>query len=234
MMPRRFISQPSEYIDSGSDRDDLTAIDELETVRVCDPCVPDPNYGPPPGAARLFMPMPNPLNPANRHFLPPQSGSSYSTMPQAISSGSGGAQSRRGTMPSYPAGIFDIGPPPPNRSASLSQSHQPSTRPPFASPQDFLAWQMNGMRPPQQQRPPSPPQPRVYPNMAVYKASEKDAKAVNDDEDPPECVICLCEFEVGEDLALLECFCKFHKECIIGWWDKDGTASCPTHKLRED
>jgi hypothetical protein len=45
--------------------------------------------------------------------------------------------------------------------------------------------------------------------MATYFASEKDVRYENDE--LQECVICLGEFEVGEELALLECFCKFHK-----------------------
>jgi hypothetical protein len=41
--------------------------------------------------------------------------------------------------------------------------------------------------------------------MLVYKATEKDCG------DEVECVICLEEFEVGEEMGRLECLCKFHR-----------------------
>jgi hypothetical protein len=41
--------------------------------------------------------------------------------------------------------------------------------------------------------------------MLVYKATEKDCG------EEIECVICLEEFEVGEEMGRLECLCKFHR-----------------------
>lgn len=66
------------------------------------------------------------------------------------------------------------------------------------------------------------------PAMAVYAATEKDC--VSADGAPCECVICLEEFAVGDELGLLECFCKFHRRCIVEWYEK-GSGVCPTHKV---
>lgn len=66
------------------------------------------------------------------------------------------------------------------------------------------------------------------PPMATYAATEKDC--TNADGEATECVICLEEFEVGDELGMLECFCKFHKACIVEWYEK-GSGMCPTHKI---
>ncbi|KUJ22747.1 FYVE-domain-containing protein [Mollisia scopiformis] len=59
--------------------------------------------------------------------------------------------------------------------------------------------------------------------MTKYTATARDA--INGDE----CQICLDEFFPSQELALLTCFCKFHPECIQGWWDKGNFGKCPTH-----
>jgi hypothetical protein len=45
--------------------------------------------------------------------------------------------------------------------------------------------------------------------MLVYKATEKDC--IGEDGTEIECIICLEEFEVGDEMSRLECLCKFHK-----------------------
>lgn len=62
-------------------------------------------------------------------------------------------------------------------------------------------------------------QTRLFP----YKATEKDCV------DDAECTICLEEFEVGADMARLECFCRFHLHCIRGWW-VNHHGRCPVHQ----
>ena len=80
-----------------------------------------------------------------------------------------------------------------------------------------------------------------YPNRAVitYTATEKDCTnphAASSEEATLDCVICLCEFEPGQDLARLVCLCKMHRVCVEGWWRKrekdgwgDSRGRCPTH-----
>jgi hypothetical protein len=46
-------------------------------------------------------------------------------------------------------------------------------------------------------------------HMLTYKATEKDC--IGPDGVAPECVICLEEFHVNDELARMECLCKFHK-----------------------
>ncbi|KAF2815912.1 FYVE-domain-containing protein [Mytilinidion resinicola] len=47
-----------------------------------------------------------------------------------------------------------------------------------------------------------------------------------------ECIVCFEEYEEGEDLARLACLCKFHNACIAQWWAVKGPGSCPTHQLQ--
>ncbi|KAG8165248.1 hypothetical protein KVR01_005523 [Diaporthe batatas] len=59
--------------------------------------------------------------------------------------------------------------------------------------------------------------------MFPYVATEKDCV------DSAECTICLEEFEVGDPMARLECFCRFHKDCISRWFAKN-PGRCPVHQ----
>jgi hypothetical protein len=63
--------------------------------------------------------------------------------------------------------------------------------------------------------------------MLSFIATEKDC--VNEDGSPQECTICMEEYEVGVSLARLECLCKFHKSCIVEWFDRK--TECPVHKF---
>ncbi|OJD16042.1 hypothetical protein AJ78_03755 [Emergomyces pasteurianus Ep9510] len=62
--------------------------------------------------------------------------------------------------------------------------------------------------------------------MLPFTATEKDCVA--EDGGPQECTICMEDYEVGHALARLECLCKFHKACIVGWLEKK--MECPVHK----
>jgi hypothetical protein len=59
--------------------------------------------------------------------------------------------------------------------------------------------------------------------MFIYRASEKDCV------DDAECTICLEEFEVGAQMARLECFCRFHRRCIMDWFVQH-PGRCPVHQ----
>jgi hypothetical protein len=62
--------------------------------------------------------------------------------------------------------------------------------------------------------------------MITFVASEKDC--MGSDGNAQECSICMEEYDVGDELARLECWCKFHKTCIVSWLNKK--AECPVHK----
>ncbi|KAM5443562.1 hypothetical protein MferCBS31731_001335 [Microsporum ferrugineum] len=63
--------------------------------------------------------------------------------------------------------------------------------------------------------------------MLTFLATEKDC--LGTDGVQPECSICMEEYEVGAELARLECLCRFHKSCILGWFDRK--EECPVHKV---
>ncbi|KAF2621551.1 hypothetical protein BU25DRAFT_435478 [Macroventuria anomochaeta] len=68
--------------------------------------------------------------------------------------------------------------------------------------------------------------------MFPYIATEKDC--VDEDGNDAECVICFEEFEAGDKMARLVCWCKFHEKCIKDWWKMKGRGACPTHQLHEE
>lgn len=72
-----------------------------------------------------------------------------------------------------------------------------------------------------------PSTPPVPMRMLPFVASEKDC--VGEDGNIPECSICMVEYDVGDQLARLECLCKFHKACIVEWFGRK--QECPVHKI---
>ncbi|KAL4975963.1 FYVE zinc finger-domain-containing protein [Aspergillus desertorum] len=62
--------------------------------------------------------------------------------------------------------------------------------------------------------------------MLAFTATEKDC--VRQDGTEQECTICMEEYEVGQSLVRLECLCKFHKRCIVEWFERK--KECPVHK----
>jgi hypothetical protein len=49
--------------------------------------------------------------------------------------------------------------------------------------------------------------------MFPYIATEKDC--VDEDGNDAECVICFEEFQTGDKMARLVCWCKFHEVCNL-------------------
>ncbi|KAJ5109462.1 hypothetical protein N7456_006137 [Penicillium angulare] len=75
--------------------------------------------------------------------------------------------------------------------------------------------------------PPPPPPPPAAARMLEFTATEKDC--LGDDGETAECTICMVDYEVGDVLVRLECLCKFHKHCILDWFDHK--MECPVHKV---
>lgn len=67
--------------------------------------------------------------------------------------------------------------------------------------------------------------------MIFFTATQKDCSGSGsgEDEEMKECLICMEDYKVGAQLARLECLCKFHKNCIIDWFQRK--AECPVHKI---
>ncbi|KAL3465193.1 FYVE zinc finger-domain-containing protein [Aspergillus heterothallicus] len=73
----------------------------------------------------------------------------------------------------------------------------------------------------------SPVSPSPLPvRMLAFTATEKDC--IGQDGTEQECTICMEEYEVGQSLVRLECLCKFHKRCIVEWFERK--KECPVHK----
>ncbi|KAL4878312.1 FYVE zinc finger-domain-containing protein [Aspergillus karnatakaensis] len=62
--------------------------------------------------------------------------------------------------------------------------------------------------------------------MLAFTGTEKDC--LGQDGIEQECTICMEEYEVGQSLVRLECLCKFHKRCIVEWFERK--KECPVHK----
>ncbi len=69
---------------------------------------------------------------------------------------------------------------------------------------------------------PSPGAQRFGGTLFPYQASEKDCVQ------QAECSICFEEYEPGQDMARLQCFCRFHLHCIRDWYAKM-PGKCPLH-----
>jgi hypothetical protein len=63
--------------------------------------------------------------------------------------------------------------------------------------------------------------------MLAFTATEKDC--LGHDGAVQECTICMEDYEVGQQLVRLECLCKFHKRCIVEWFERK--KECPVHKV---
>ena len=99
-----------------------------------------------------------------------------------------------------------------------------SRDPTYTSPQPSSSSGIQHLQSPPTSSAPPPP---VY--LLRFPATEKDCTA--EDGSQQECSICMVEYEVGEKLARLECLCKFHEECITGWFRRK--RECPVHKRDE-
>ncbi|KAJ5558005.1 hypothetical protein N7461_001977 [Penicillium sp. DV-2018c] len=80
---------------------------------------------------------------------------------------------------------------------------------------------------PDAQAGPPLPKPPPVSRMLPFVATEKDC--LGEDGEVAECTICMEDYEVGQTLARLECLCKFHKHCIVDWFERK--MECPVHKL---
>lgn len=113
------------------------------------------------------------------------------------------------------------------RFASLSPEHPIESR--QAHTRECIENYLRPLPPPPtsgRQAPPLPPPPPSS-RMLPFVATEKDC--LGDDGQPAECTICMEDYEVGQTLARLECLCKFHKHCIVDWFERK--SECPVHKL---
>ena len=66
----------------------------------------------------------------------------------------------------------------------------------------------------------------ILQNLPVSKVTKKKSDGSQDDD----CIICLSDFKVGQDIISLPCFHVFHKECIESWLKSK--LWCPVCKFK--
>jgi hypothetical protein len=108
------------------------------------------------------------------------------------------AQTTAGSpLPPIPAGGM---PAPQSWSGHARGNHGLSIAPPNDGPPELTPHRVNEL---------------LAGRTAVYEATEKDCRPLEGEDDKPECSICFEEFEPGANLARLQCFCRFHKVCLV-------------------
>ncbi|KAJ5807647.1 Zinc finger RING-type [Penicillium robsamsonii] len=231
-----------------------------EEVRLCNPCVPDPNPNPPGYStvrghshrsthslsstmANVYRASsgPNQNREARQERRTvgandrPQFLNELNSQPHQVPSTTGltrprrSFSSREGNLPRGPApdeGDFcpvcrrQFPPLSPEQPLEARQAHTraciESYLRPAAPPRTSSA----------QQGPPLPHPPPAA-RMLPFVATEKDC--LGEHGQAAECTICMEDYEVGQTLARLECLCKFHKHCIVDWFERK--MECPVHKL---
>ncbi|KAJ5951656.1 uncharacterized protein N7479_010069 [Penicillium vulpinum] len=283
-IPRQYIVRPPDFVDLLPDSPpmpshpppvvDLTSEDHAssststtlnpylgggEEVRLCNPCVPDPNPNPPgyntmrahghrpthslsSNMAHAYHassgPSQNPEARQERRTMGandrPQYLNELHSQPRQVPVTSVARprrsfSSRDGILPRGP--VLDEGDfcpvcrrqfPPlgPEQPVEARQAHTRACIEGYLSPAALHRTSSAQQGPP---LPHPPPEARMLP----FVATEKDC--IGEDGQAAECTICMEDYEVGQALARLECLCKFHKHCIVDWFERK--MECPVHKL---
>ncbi|KAI8843245.1 hypothetical protein BJ741DRAFT_297329 [Chytriomyces cf. hyalinus JEL632] len=83
---------------------------------------------------------------------------------------------------------------------------------------------VQGMTKSKDARPAAPPPLKLVGNTFVVRKCTKAGD---------ECQICMEEFELSDSVAILNCFCVYHEQCIKDWFQtkekKKEPKACPTH-----
>jgi hypothetical protein len=223
-----------------------------QVVRVCNPCVPDPNNSPPVLSPYAF-PVPPGMRPGDSSYADYQARAFARGDLPYVPLPSGGAIRYSGYRAAGPDPVL-VGEPMPPRRAPAPPA-PPTRRPPSRS--SDTANSFSNQVAPGATRPQPiseddqcpicgrllPPGPNDSPlrtehisNCIESHSSSPGPVAphllpfeATERDEGKECVICLEEFEVGVGLARLGCWCVFHEGCIRDWWDVRGARVCPTH-----
>lgn len=213
-------------------------------MRLCNPCVPDPNISPP----TFNVTHERPLPPLPRARSPPQPPTRSSSNRQRVQRSELCPVCGDRLPPSSLAienhidrcinrhlrdqlHISAAAPRPPELSHSSSlplTSHTSSNmnRPRHTSDASTLGNSQDAERNPSTSQTASgaaPSRPFLSSRMISFTATRIDTIGQES-----ECIICMEDFEEGVEMARLECLCKYHKKCIDGWFFAH-PGRCPVH-----
>lgn len=213
-------------------------------VRLCNPCVPDPNTSPPEPTPPLDRPLPplpmsaspppqapprtssrvrtSELCPVCGDRLPPSTTAIENHIDRCIARRLNQVDSNTPASRPHPSentpGSVSL----PSPSRTTSQSIHPRHTSEAAT--------LGNPHVPDRNAPGSstgsevaPSRPFLSSRMICFAATQIDT--VGEDS---ECIICMEDFEEGMEMARLECLCKYHKKCIDGWFFKN-PGRCPVH-----
>lgn len=224
-------------------------------VRLCNPCVPDPNISPPTlPLDRPLPPLPQPGTPLSqpparstsnrervrRSELCPVCGDRLPPSTLAIENHIDRCITRR-------LREVDFSAPPPRPQAaeaseqvrdssslpSSSNNLSHSTRPRHTSEATTLGnstLSLNNFLETNRYPSVNPATPETAPSRPFLSSrmicfAASQLDTIGEDS---ECIICMEDFEEGVEMARLECLCKYHKKCIDGWFFKH-PGRCPVH-----
>lgn len=213
-------------------------------VRLCNPCVPDPNTSPPEPTPPLDRPLPplpmsaspppqapprtsprvrtSELCPVCGDRLPPSTTAIENHIDRCIARRLNQVDSNTPASRPHPSedtpGSVSL----PSSSRTTSQLIHPRHTSEAAT--------LGNPHVPDRNAPGSstgsevaPSRPFLSSRMICFAATQIDT--VGEDS---ECIICMEDFEEGMEMARLECLCKYHKKCIDGWFFKN-PGRCPVH-----
>ncbi|KAK7950988.1 Zinc finger- FYVE-type [Apiospora aurea] len=238
---------------------DFSNIGGGERVRLCNPCVPDPNTTPPQSQGQPSAHGP-PFSPRSAHQRS-QSSASVTSYGNPEASGSGFSSF---FMTNSPASAY-----PRNRSVTVSSVRvipciilfsccyeRPAPAAPPQIPEEdecpvchrelpsrelpnfevLREAHINSCITSHSSYSPAPSNPNQQgghntpPPRAVRRTGMFPYVATEKDcVDSAECTICLEEFEEGVPMARLECLCRFHRSCITAWF-VNHPGRCPVHQ----
>lgn len=219
-------------------------------VRLCNPCVPDPNTSPPTPLERPLPPLPpsnspppqprvetssstrrvrrSELCPICGDRLPPSDAAIEGHIDRCIARHLGDARLGAPELntPAPRSQLPSISEQTSNSLPAASHTAHRSRRPRHTSEASTLGNFQDTDRNSSIGQGPSeaaPSRPFLSSRMICFAATKLDTNG-----EDSECIICMEDFEEGAEMARLECLCKYHKKCIDGWFFQH-PGRCPVH-----
>ncbi|KAF2274389.1 FYVE-domain-containing protein [Westerdykella ornata] len=244
-IPRQYVVNPPSLVPDDDEHSD----NPLVQVRICNPCVPDPNNSPPqlPDTGNTAGSLSSGYHSRTSLDAPPPYPSTFATAHQMWNeTPPASTYPRRYSRPIDPAYIpsrvspFMHSPPrpapPPTPTPAPRRIRQEDICPVCFRPipsivsigdavldeQEIDRRRAEHIQSCLETHSQSPP--ANIRSLLTYTATEKDCA------NSEECVICFEEYAVGDKLARMVCLCRFHEHCIRSWWERKDPGNCPVHQ----